>query len=146
MRYNSLDHFLTAQHAAIVTAMVAAQQAAGGHYAALTPAALQQNAANDVAEVLHNIRQLLLDSTIIQGFQAGAQENVADGVDLSDLIRMDQAFERGFCALVEQELRDQPDLAAELIRRIHYLTGRFRNSVTGVKVDQTLNRLRKKVN
>jgi len=143
MHYNSVDHFLTAQHAAIVIVMTAAQQAAGGHYAALTPTALQQNAANDVVELLHNIRQLRLDSTIMRGFLVGAQENLAEGVDLDDLIRMDQAFERGFCALLEQELHDQTDLAAELTRRIHYLTGRFRSSITSVKVDQTLQRLKR---
>ncbi len=142
MHYNSIDHFLTVQEPAIVAVMEAAQRAAGGHYAAYTPDALRHNAASDIAEVLHNIRKLTLDNTTIQGFQAGAQENVAEGVDLNDLIRMDQAFERGFCALVEQELRDQSALAADLTRRIRYLTGRFRSSITGVKVDQTLSRLK----
>ena len=144
MHYNSIDHFLTIQQPAIIALMAAAQREAGGHYAALTPDALEQNAANDGAEFLTNMRRFTLDSTIIQGFQAGAQENVLEGVDLSDLIRMDQAVERRFCELVEQELRDQADLAADLIRRIHHLTGRFRSTLTGVQVDQTLKRLRKK--
>ncbi len=143
MHYNSVDHFLTLQHEAILTLMAAAQREAGGHYAAMTPDALRQNAANDGAEFLTNIRRLMVDATIIHGFQASAQENVVEGVDLSDLIRMDQAVERRFCALVEQELHDQADLAADLIRRIHYLTGRFRSSITGVQVDQTLKRLKK---
>lgn len=143
MYYNSLDHFLTIQQPTILTLMLAAQREAGGHYAAMTPAALEQNAAKDGAEFLTHLRRLTLDATIIHGFQTGAQENVAEGVDLSDLIRMDQALERLFCALVAQELRDQADLKADLIRRIHYLTGRFRSSVTGVQVDQTLKRLKK---
>ncbi len=63
------------------------------------------------------------------------------GLDLDDLIRMGRAFEQGFVRLVEQELRDQPDLAIELSRRVRHLGTRFRSNVTGVLVDRTIHRL-----
>ena len=140
MRYNSIDHFLTAQHAAIIAVMVAAQQQAGGHYAALTSDALWQNAVQDVQEVVTSIRDLKVDNPAVR---ASAEENVEIGVDLDDLIRMGLAFEQGFLVLVKQEVQDQEELATELNRRVLRLGARFRTNVTGVKLDQTLKRLKK---
>ncbi len=140
MRYNSIDHFLTAQHEAIITVMAAAQQQAGGHYAALTPDALWQNAAQDVQEVVTSIRDLKVDNPAVR---ASAQENMEIGVDLDDLIRMGLAFEQGFQVLVNQEVQDQEELAAELNRRVLRLGARFRTNITGVQLDQTLKRLKK---
>lgn len=139
MRYNSIDHFLTAQHEAIIAVMVTAQQAAGGHYAALTGDALRRNAAQDVQEVITSIREIKVDKPAIR---ASAEENVDIGVDLDDLIRMGLAFEQGFLVLVKQEVQDQEELADDLNRRVLRLGARFRTNVTGVKVDQTLKRLR----
>ncbi len=140
MHYNSIDHFLTVQYDTLLTIMEAAQREAGGHYAAYTPDELRRNAGNDLREVLASIREITMDNPAIR---AGAQQNVMIGIDLEDLIRMGQALEVGLVRFVEQELHNQPDLETDLSRRIRHLCARFRNNITSVKVDQTLNRLRR---
>ncbi len=139
MQYNSIDHFLTVQHEALVTIMEAAQREAGGHYACYTPAELHRNAANDVREIFASIREVKMDNPAIR---ASAEHNVAIGVDLDDLIRMERAFEQSFLHSMEQELGDQPTLLDELSRRMRHLGARFRNNITGVVVDQTIQRLK----
>ena len=139
MQYNSIDHFLTVQYETLVTIMEAAQQEAGGHYAHYTPAELHRNATNDLREVLASIREIKMDNPAIR---ASAEQNVTIGIDLTDLIRMGQALEVGLVRFVEQELHNQPELETELSRRIRHLCARFRNNITTVKLDQTLNRLK----
>jgi hypothetical protein len=140
MLYNSPEHFLTAQTAAIVEVVAGAQRAAGGHYAAYTPAQLQQTASQDAHEILETMRTEIMDSVAMQ---AGIRETYDRGIDLDDLSRMAELLERGLLALVDRELQDQPDLAAELKRRIRHFNTRFRSNVTSVKLDITLGRLKR---
>ncbi len=138
MHYNSIDHFLTVQYDTLLTIMEAAQREAGGHYAAYTAEELHRNAAGDLREVLASVRDLKVDNPALH---ASARQNMVRGLDLDDLIRMGQAFERGFEVLVEKELQEQWELAAELNRRVRHLGTRFRSNITGVKLDQTIQRL-----
>jgi hypothetical protein len=140
MLYNSPEHFLAAQSANFVEVVAAAQRAAGGHYAAYTPAQLQQNAANDASSIMETMRTEFMDSAAMQ---AGIRDTYGRGIDLDDLTRMAGFLEEGLVALVDRELQDQPDLAVELTRRIRHFNTRFRSNVTSVKLDITLGRMKR---
>jgi hypothetical protein len=140
MLYNSPEHFLRAQRANIVEAVAAAQRRAGGHYAAFTPAQLQQNATQDAQAIMETMRTEAMDTAEMQ---AGLRATHARGIDLNDLNRMAELLEQGLVALVDRELHDQPDLAAELTRRIRHFNTRFRSNLTSVKLDITLGRLKR---
>jgi hypothetical protein len=136
--YNSLEHFLREHEPGFVAVMEAAQRATGGHYAAMTPAQLHANAAADVQHLLQSIRQATLDRGAIQ---KAAEQTGAAGINLDDLTRMSNALDRGLVAYVEAELGSQPELCADLLRRIRHVTASYRSNVTSVKLDSTLKRL-----
>ena len=83
------------------------------------------------------IRQATLD----RGHRRRRPSNTAPPNDLNDLTRMSNALDRGLVAYVEAELGSQPDLCADLVRRIRHVTASYRSNVTSVKLDSTLNRL-----
>jgi hypothetical protein len=47
-------------------------------------------------------------------------------------------METRFMAYVQAELSAQPDLAAEILRRLRNVNARFRSNVTAVKLDKTI--------
>jgi hypothetical protein len=139
MPYNSIDHFLTANLAAITALMEAAQRATGGHYAAMSPDQLRQTAQSDVRQIIEVLRTTHVDRDTIQDT---ARQTDTQGIALDDLTRMSLEMERRFIPYIQAQLAGQPEFAADLIRRYRHITASYRSNITAVKLDRTLGRLK----
>jgi hypothetical protein len=141
MHYNSVDHFLSAHESQIIEMMASAQQATGGHYAALSEAALRADARAAAQRMMAAVRQVQLDG---QTVQATARQRDSAGIALDDLTRLVDQMETRFIAFVQAELRAQPELAAEILRRLRNANARFRSNVMAVKLDKTIRQLQER--
>ena len=140
MYYNSIDHFLTAHEAAVVAIMAAVHQAVGGHYAAMTPEQRAATARNDTAELFAALRTDTFDPA---GSRANAQQTARAGIELDDLARLPTMLEPRLHAYFAEQLRDQATLATDLDRRLAHVVTRYRSTITAVKIDTALERMRK---
>ena len=134
MRYNSLDHFLKEHEAEIAAIIMDVQRRVGGHYARLAPEELQQNAAQDAQYVMQIWRKGLADR------EAREIATHADraGIDLNDLIRLVDEMAVSFAAFFEEELREQPELREDLLRRMRHTSASYRTSIIAVRLDKKL--------
>ncbi len=139
MHYNSAEHFLRTQTDAITARLAEGQAAAGGHYARLTPAARQATAAADAHQFIAALLAANLAPDVVQ---AGARAAGDAGVPIDDLLRMTDETQPRLLAFITAELADQPELGADLVRRIRDVNARFRSNVTAVKLEQAIARLR----
>ncbi|HUS17888.1 MAG TPA: hypothetical protein VM536_23070 [Chloroflexia bacterium] len=140
MHYNSIDHFLQENEPAITALMAAAQEAAGGHYAAMSPEQSRQTAADDARQVMRSFREMQLDR---ESIQADARRVDGEGINLDDLTRMASHFTRHFEAFAKERLTGQPDLAREMVRRCGVMGTTYTANVTTVKLDKTLRRMQR---
>ncbi|HEX6608179.1 MAG TPA: hypothetical protein VF276_14845 [Chloroflexia bacterium] len=141
MHYNSVDHFLTAHESQIIDMMASAQQATGGHYAGLSEAARRADAQAAAQRMMAAVRQVQLDG---QTVQATARQRDSAGIPLDDLTRLVDQMETRFIAFVQAELGAQPELAAEILRRLRNANARFRSNVMAVKLDKTIRQLQRR--
>jgi hypothetical protein len=141
MRYNSVDHFLTAHESQIIGLMERAQQATGGHYAALSEAERRADAQAATRRMMDAVRQVQLDRRTVQDT---ARQRDSAGIALDDLTRLVDQMETRFIAYVQAELRAQPELAAEILRRLRNANARFRSNVMAVKLDKTIQQLQRR--
>ena len=140
MYYNSLDQFLTLRTDDLTAIMEGVQMQIGGHYAALTTEQRHANAVNDTLYVIGVWRAAIIDREHTRGIAAEADRA---GVDVDDLKRLVDTVHPLFVAFVERELATQPELAVEMIRRMHHSSSTYRSGVTEVKIDKTLRRIHK---
>jgi hypothetical protein len=141
MHYNSIDHFLTAHEAQIIRLMESAQQATGGHYAALPEAARRADARAATQRMMDAVRQVQLDRQVIQ---ETARQRDSAGIALDDLTRLVDQMEARFLAYMQAELSAQPELAAEILRRLRNVNARFRSNVMAVKLDKMIRQLQRR--
>ena len=140
MYYNSLDQFLTPRTADLTAIMEGVQTQIGGHYATMIAEQRHTNAINDTQYVITVWRSASIDRE--QPHAIAAQADQA-GVDVDDLKRLVDTVHPLFVAFVQRELAAQPELAAEIIRRMHHSSSNYRSRVTEVKLDKALRRIRK---
>jgi hypothetical protein len=138
MHYNSVDHFLTTHQAQIIDMMASAQAATGGYYATLSETGRRADARAAAQRMMDAVRQVQLDGQVVQ---ATARQRDSAGVPLDDLTRLVDHMETRFIAFVQAELRAQPELAAEILRRLRNANARFRSNVMAVKLDKTIRQL-----
>jgi hypothetical protein len=139
MHYNSIDHFLTVHEPDIATLIEDAERVTGGHYSAMAPEQLHQTAQSDAHELIAGLRAAHVDRTTIQ---ETARETETQGIALDDLTRMSLEIERRFIPYVQAELAEQPEFAADLVRRCRHITAGYRSNITTVKLDRALGRLK----
>jgi hypothetical protein len=121
--------------------MERAQEATGGHYAALSEAARRATAQAATRRMMDAVRQVQLDRQIVQ---ETARQRDSAGIALDDLTRLVDQMEARFLAYVQAELSAQPELAAEILRRLRNVNARFRSNVMAVKLDKTIQQLQRR--
>jgi hypothetical protein len=141
MHYNSIDHFLSTHEPQIIGLMERAQEATGGHYATLSAADRRADAQAATQRMMDAVRQVQLDRQVVQ--ETARQRDNA-GIALDDLTRLVDQMEARFLAYVQAELSAQPDLAAEILRRLRNVNARFRSNVMAVKLDKTIQQLQRR--
>lgn len=139
MHYNSIDHFLTVHEPDIAALIEDAERVTGGHYAAMAPDQLHRTAQSDARELIAGLRAAHVDRTAIQDT---ARQTDTQGIALDDLTRMSIEIERRFIPYIQAELAEQPEFAADLVRRCRHITAGYRSNVTAVKLDRALGRLK----
>ena len=140
MRYNSVDHFLTTHEPQIIDLMESAQQATGGHYASLPAVERRADAQAAARRMMDAVRQVQLDRRTVQ---ETARQRDRAGIALDDLTRLVDHMETRFIAYVQAELSAQPELAAEILRRLRNANARFRSNIMAVKLDKTIQQLQR---
>jgi hypothetical protein len=60
---------------------------------------------------------------------------------VEDLIRLNQAVSQRMVPYIQNHLKDEPDLCAELLRRMDNLNARFNAGMRSVQIDDTIRRL-----
>jgi hypothetical protein len=138
MAYQSIDQFLTAHKGAITGLMEVAQREVGGHYAAMTSVQLKQNAANDAAYLIESLKK---PADLPTSYQEIARSVSDQGIAVEELIRLTEAMNRRLVPYIEEYLKDDADLCAELLRRLNHLNARFNAGVRTVQIDDTIRRL-----
>lgn len=139
MYYTSITHFFAEHEAVIVGLMEVAQAAAGGHYAAMSPAARHENAVKDTHEMIADLRQPHFD---VELASESARETEGAGIALDDITRMSLEIEARLLTYLEEHLRAQPELYDPLVSRVRHMNARFRSTITKVKIDATIRRLK----
>jgi hypothetical protein len=139
MHYNSIDHFLTVHEPDIAALIEDAERATGGHYAGMTPDQLRGTAQSDARELIAGLRAAHVAREVVQ---ETARQTETQGIALDDLTRMSLEIERRFIAYVQAELAEQPEFAADLVRRCRHITAGYRSNITAVKLDRALGRLK----
>ncbi|HET7079648.1 MAG TPA: hypothetical protein VFM49_19620, partial [Chloroflexia bacterium] len=109
--------------------------------AALSEAARRADARAAAQRMMAAVRQVQLDG---QTVQATARQRDSAGIALDDLTRLVDQMETRFIAFVQAELRAQPELAAEILRRLRNANARFRSNVMAVKLDKTIRQLQER--
>jgi hypothetical protein len=137
MRYNSIDQFLTLRGDDIKDLMKDAMKAAGGVYATFSAQATDDQAVYGAERVLTALRQGNLDRSLVR---ASAQEWNSGTIPLADMRRSSQELEPLLRAWANRHLHEQPDLEAELLRRINNMGAGFRSTVTSVQLDDQIAR------
>jgi hypothetical protein len=140
MLYNSLDHFLTVHEPDITKLMENAQRAAGGRYTGMTAIQIAESAHAATQRFVKTLRSGQLDSETAQ--QIAQQMNTAE-IAPDDLIQMVNEMEVCFIAYVEAQLRGQPEMGLDLLRRLRHINSRLRTRITAAKLDQAIGRLQK---
>jgi hypothetical protein len=140
MHYQSLDDFLNKHETAIAGIMERVQREVGGHYTRMTPTQLRTNARDDARYVIGVWRSGQADRSNPPETARQAQEA---GINLDDLIRLVDLLLPAYVAYFEKELAAQPDLAADLIRRLRHTSASYRTNIVQAKLDQTLNRIKR---
>jgi hypothetical protein len=128
--------FLAAHQPAIAALTQQAYTLVGGHYAALPPAAQARQATSDAREFAAALGSGSVDL-------AGIDRVIGAGVDLAviqDIVRMTTVQEQLFVAFVEQTLPQDPELARDLIQRVHHVAARFRLALSRASMGQVVQR------
>jgi hypothetical protein len=126
--------FLATHQPAIATLTQQAYALVGGHYAALPPRAQARQATSDAREFAAALGSGTVDL-------AGIDRVIGTAVDLAviqDIVRMTTVQEQLFVAFVEQTLSDEPELARELVQRVHHVAARFRLALSRAGMDQVV--------
>jgi hypothetical protein len=138
MPYHSIEQFLTTHKGAIAGLMEAAQREAGGHYAAMTSVQLKQNAVNDAGYLIESLKK---PAELRETYQEIARGVSDRGIAVDDLIRLNQGVSRRMVAYIQTHLKEEPDLCAELLRRMDNINARFNAGMRSVQIDDTIRRL-----
>lgn len=142
MHYNSIDHFLTTQAERIPQLVLDAWQKTGGSYARLDPVARAALAQQTAGSILANLRQGELDRT---NTTAQLKQLDAQGLQPAEVRQASTIISQHLQAWAATELDDQPDLREDLRRRIAHLGVRVRATITGIELDNTLQRLHRPI-
>jgi hypothetical protein len=128
---SSMITFLDAHQAAIVGLLDQAYEAAGGHYAAMSPPQRRRQAAADSRTFISDFLYGDID-------RESVEETVAHAtIAVDDILRMVEALDRLFTAFVREQLADQPALAAALVARSTALNASFRTNLQDARADHT---------
>jgi len=135
-----IEQFLADHHAALVEVFEQAYQIAGGHYAALAPAARRQQAEIDSREFATDLLVQSINRTVITEIIQLAVDSTAVA---RDIIHMVMALDPLICALIRRQLRDDPLLAAELERRTRLIVHTFRSGILDAQIGHLLGRMQR---
>jgi hypothetical protein len=136
--YYSVEEFLDKHFGVIAGILEQAAVEAGGHYAAMSPAARRLNAEHDAVEFIHALSDGRVDR---QAARINGARPTNTGLIADDLLRLSRLVEPRFEDYLTQELANHPALRDELLRRLRQVQTSFRASLTGVKIDQVLNHI-----
>jgi hypothetical protein len=132
----AIQAFLAAHQPAIAALTQQAYARVGGHYAALSAADQARQATSDAREFAAALSSGTVDL-------AGIDRVIGAGVDLAiiqDIVRMTTVQEQLFVAFVEQRLPQEPELARDLVQRVHHVAARFRLALSRAGMDHVVQR------
>jgi hypothetical protein len=133
-RQTEIKRFLEENQEAIAGLVVQAYDAAGGHYALMSPDDRRRQAATDVQEFIADLLRGGIDRDAVHQTVA----NTAG--EAPDIVRLSTALDHLFATFVQERLADHPDLAEELIRVSRNLNASFRANLTAAQLDTLLRR------
>jgi hypothetical protein len=137
MHYNSLDQFLNERGEDLESMMRESMRTAVGVYADFSPEELTRQARYSAQQIITSLRQGNIDRPAARD---DAEKWNAAGIPMADLRRSSLEMDTRLRAWTNRHLHEQPDLEAELLRRINNIFNGFRSTVTAVDLDDQIAR------